>query len=79
MRVIAGSEGGLTILLPEASASGRIDILGPDGRRAASLPAAARVHWSPGRGPASGPFFVVWSRNDRAPEIRLAPPLAAGR
>lgn len=58
MRVYPGPGGGLVILLPEGlKATGSPEIRDLAGRRAAVLPAAARVHWRP-QGDFSGPVAV---------------------
>jgi hypothetical protein len=81
MRLFADPEGGLTLFLPEGwTASGRVDILGLDGRRVATQPAAARVHWIPGKdATAYGPLLVVWRESGKRMGTRLAPYLIPAR
>jgi hypothetical protein len=81
MRISPDPEGGLTVLLPEGwTSSGRVDILGLGGRRVAFLPAAARVHWLPGKeAPANGPLLVVWREGGKRMATRLAPYLVPGQ
>lgn len=78
LRVYAGPGNGLTVALPEGwTPSGRVDLCDTRGRRLATLPAAARIHWVPDA-PVSGPLLVAWHEHGRPRESGLAPLFALG-